>query len=194
MEQLSKKKQISLTTTNSLKKIKGNKNLHNYDIKRNHNINYNFNTNKINKRKNLVLTKLNSKKNIIYNKKSKLLGEDIFRNNSASMRKNSDTKIANHSFKPNTNNNSKNINFNLNLNINFNIDMEKKNKGKKILINDKIINQLKSKMNKNDKYSNIIKNQKINYQYSLTTRNSLRHLKDINQSNKCEYTILKNIK
>ena len=198
MEQLSKKKQISLTTTNSLKKIKGNKNLHNYDInsliERNHNINYNFNTNKINKRKNLVLTKLNSKKNIIYNKKSKLLGEDIFRNNSASMRKNSDTKIANHSFKPNTNNNSKNINFNLNLNINFNIDMEKKNKGKKILINDKIINQLKSKMNKNDKYSNIIKNQKINYQYSLTTRNSLRHLKDINQSNKCEYTILKNIK
>ena len=203
LTQLTKKKHISLTSANSYNKIKDDKKFSYYGIVDNNNnliSNFNYNANKGNYRKNLVLTKLNSKKNLIYNNKSKLLGEDIMRNNSSSLHKNSDNsinlnfpgKITNsHSFKPNKNDNTKNINLNLNLNIHFNIDMENKNKGKKILLNNTIINQLQNKINKNDKFANAIKNKDIIYQYPLTSRNSQRHLKQLSNTNKIEYTILK---
>ena len=203
MTQLTKKKHISLTSANSYNKIKDDKKFSYYGIVDNNNnliSNFNYNANKGNYRKNLVLTKLNSKKNLIYNNKSKLLGEDIMRNNSSSLHKNSDNsinlnfpgKITNsHSFKPNKNDNTKNINLNLNLNIHFNIDMENKNKRKKILLNNTIINQLQNKINKNDKFANAIKNKDIIYQYPLTSRNSQRHLKQLSNTNKIEYTILK---
>ena len=150
------------------------------------------------------MTKFNSKKNLIYNNKSKLIGEDIIRNNSTSLHKNNENNINlnfpgkfsnSHSYKENKNkfDNTKNINLNLNLNIHFNIEMENKNKGKKILINNAIINQLRNKINKNDKYSNGNKNKDI-LQYPLTSRNSQRHLKTISNTNKFQYTILKNIK
>ena len=209
LTQLTKKKQISLTSVNSLYKIKDEKKFSHYGINKiiennnNINSNFNYNANKANYKKNLVLTKLNSKKNLIYNNKSKLLGEDIVRNNSTSLHKNNDNSISlnfpgkitnSHSFKPNKNNNTNNINLNLNLNIHFNIDMENKNKGKKLLLNNTIINQLQSKINKNNKYSNPIKNKDIIYQYPLTSRNSQRHLKNLSNTNKYEFSVLKNIK
>ena len=206
LTQLTKKKQISLTSVNSLNKIKDDKKFSHYGINNiiennnNLNSNFNYNANKANYRKNLVLTKINSKKNLIYNNKSKLLGEDIVRNNSTSLHKNNENSISlnfpgkisnSHSFKPNKNNNTNNINLNLNLNIHFNIDMENKNKGKKILLNNSIINQLQNKINKNNKYSNPNKNRDIICQYPLTSRNTQRHLKNLSNTNKYEYTIMK---
>ena len=209
LTQLTKKK-ISLTSTNSLSKIKDPKNFTRYGINsviENNNSsntlgikNNNYitkNLNKINYRKNLVLTKLNSRKDMIYNTKSKLLGEDIIRNNSASLHKNCDNSknISNSiGFKPN--NNSNNINLKLNLNIHFNIDVENKNKGKKILLNKTIINQLQGKTikNQNQNYPNIvIRNKDIIQQYPLTSKNSKRYLKDLIDPNKIEYTFLKKI-
>ena len=201
LTQLTKKKQISLTNANSLSK--NSKNFTHYGISsifENNNTNSNCHYNnfiKINNRKNLVLTKLNSKKNMVYDNKNKLFGEDNLKNNSASLHKNSDNSINSkipgkiynsHSFKPIKKNNSKNINLNLNLNIHFNIDMENKNKGKKILINNAVINQLQNKNNSNNKYSNLIQNKDAIYQFPLTSKNSKRYLKDFN---KIEYTILK---
>ena len=214
LTQLTKKKQISITNTNSLSKIKDSKNFthyginsiientNNYETKTNSS-NNNFNTNnlkKINNRKNLVLTKLNSKKQLIYNNKSKLLGEDIIRNNSTSLHKNRDHSINlnfpgqisnSHSYRPNKINNSKNINLNLNLNIHFNIDVENKNKGKKIVLNKAIINQLNNRINKNQKFSTMIRNKDNSCQYPLTSKNSKRYLNDLNLYNKKEFTILK---
>ena len=212
LTQLTKKRQISLTSTNSLSKLKDSKNFTYYGINsimdnnnsnNNNNIfgltknNYNNNKKKFNKmncRKNLVLTKLNSKKNMNTDNKNKLLGEDIIRNNSTSIHKNNNfdnsIKISNsQSFRPK--NNSKNINLNLNLNIHFNIDVENKNKGKKILLNNAIINQLQNKINKKPKYTNIIRNKDIINHYSLTSKNSKKYIKDLNDLNKIEYTILK---
>ena len=207
LTQLTKKKQTSLTSTNSLSKIKNSNNFIHYGISsiienNNTEANYNIsNLNKVNYGKNLVLTKLNSKKNLAYDFKSKLLGEDILRNNSISLYKNHDNSISfkipekisnSHSFKTNKKNNTKNINLNLNLNIHFNIDMENKNKGKKILLNNAIINQLQNKSNNNnEKYSNLNQNKDPIYQFPLTSRNCKRYLKDLNDFNKIEYTILK---
>ena len=195
LTQLTKKKQISLTSTNSLSKIK-DKNFTYYGL--NSIIdNSNSNMNKVSKRnnrKNLVLNKL-SKANIIYDNKNKLLGEDIIRNKSTSLHKSNDNsiklkipgKVANsHSFKPNKNNNSKNINLNLNLNIQFNIDVENKNKGKKMILNNAIISQIQNKMNRN--HGNIVRNKNNGHQYSLTSRNSKKNLND---SKKIEYKLLK---
>ena len=199
LTQLTKKKQFSLTSTNSLSKIKGAKNFSYYGLNSfmdNNNFNTNKYNNKINYRKNLVLNKL-SKGNMANDNKNKLLGEDIIRNKSTSLHKSCDNSkklnlpgnISNsHSFKPDKNNNSKNINFNLNLNIHFNIDVENKNKGKKILLNNAIISQLQNKMNRNQKYTNLVQNKENNHQFSLTSRNSKKYLNDLN---KIEYTIFK---
>ena len=209
LTQLTKKK-ISLTSTNSLSKIKDPKNFSHYcinsviennnssnilGIKNNNYISKNLN--KINCRKNLVLTKLNSRKEMIYNAKSKLLGEDIIRNNSASLHKNCDnSKNISNSIGIMPNNNSNNINLKLNLNIHFNIDVENKNKGKKILLNKTIINQLQGKTNKNQNknYPKFpIRNKDIIQQYPLTSKNSKRHLKDLSDPNKIEYNFFKKI-
>ena len=209
LTQLTKKRQISLTSTNSLSKIKDSKNFTHYGINsiieniNSNNIfgikNNNFNMNKLNKlncRKNLVLTKLNSKKKMIYNNKSKLLGEDIIRNNSASIHKtfdnNNNNITSSGNFRPKKN--SKNIHLNLNLNIHFNIDVENKNKGKKILLNKAIINQLQNKINKNQNFSNIIiRNKDVIHQYPLTSKNSKRYLNGLSDPNKIEYIILKKL-
>ena len=189
LTQLTKKKQISLTSTNSYSKIKNVKNFTHYGISsildNNHyDSKYNTNTtnlNKIKNKKNLVLSKLNS-----INMESKLLRDDI-RNNSTSLHKNnnnilnlnSQNKINNsHSYKP-KNSNSKNINLNLNLNIHFNIDIENKKKGKKILLNKAIITQMQDKYNKSHKYSKEFLNKENNHQSSLTSRNSERLLRDL---------------
>ena len=189
LTQLTKKKQISLTSTNSFSKIKNVKNFTHYGIssilETNHyDSKYSTNTTKLNKiknKKNLVLTKLNS-----LNMESKLLRDDI-RNNSTSLNKNNDNsmnlnlqnKISNsHSYKPN-NSNSKNINLNLNLNIHFNIDIENKKKGKKILLNKAIITQMQDKYNKSHKYSKEFQNKNNNHQCPLTSRNSERLLRDL---------------
>ncbi len=200
---------------NSLTKIKEAKNFTNYDlnslINNTHNSSSNNNNNyKVknnNCRKNLVLNKLNSNTNMIYNNKNKLLKEDININKSSSLHKSSDyvnskvnltRKISNsHSFKPikpTKANNSKNINLNFNLNINFNIDVENKNKRKKILLNNAIVNQLQNKIIKNQKYTNVNQNKDNIHQYPLTSKNSKNHLKDFNDFNKFEYTILKKAK
>ena len=208
LSQLVKKKQVSLTANNSLTKIKKEKNSINNGISSviennnnsdncnsNYNLIYNYNKLKsINYKKNLVLSKLN---NIIYDKFNKFKGEDIIRNYSTSLYKNSNEnninpnishKILNsQSFRP-IKKNSKNINLNLNLNIHFNIDVVNRNKGKKLLLNNTLINQLQAKINKNEKYQGIIRNKDIIHQYPLTSRNSKRNLKDIN---KIKYNILK---
>ena len=196
LTQLTKKKKISLTSTNSLSKIKNIKNSTHYCtnsiIDNNNNYDSNNNSNatkliKINYKKNLVLTKLNSIKNM----ESKILGNEI-RNNSTSLHKNNDNilninfknKMSNSSsYKPKKSN-SKNINLNLNLNIQFNIDIENKNKGKKSLPHNAIINQIKNRNNKSTKNTGEIQNKDINYQYPLTSRNSKRFFKDLNNSNK----------
>ena len=204
LTQLTKKKPISFTTANSLSRSKNDQNFFHYGMSstiENNNINSNiikYNTNNLSNKKNLVLTKLNSKKHFIYNK-NKFLGEDnAVGSKSASIHKNDNKSISiTNSRDMNSNkknNNSKNINLNLNLNINLNIDMNNKNKGKKILLNQTIINQLRDKINKNNKFSNVIKNNNMSHQYSLTSRNSLSHLNDFSKSNKCEYTILKKLK
>ena len=205
LTQLTKKK-ISLTSTNSLSKIKNPKCFTHYrintvfennkcsnilGIKNNNYITKNLN--KIKCRKNLVLTKLNSRKEMIYDTKSKLHGEDIIRNNSASLHKNCNySKNISNLIGYRQNNNPNNINLKLNLNIHFNIDVENKNKGKKIILNKTIINQLQGKMNKNKNYSNIVRNKDIIHQYPLTSKSSKRHLEDLNDPNKIEYTIFKN--
>ena len=204
LTQLTKKKPISLTNTNSLSKISETKNFTHYGINsvidnmNSNNLVSNFNNNKlntINYKKNLVLTKLNNKNNFIYDKKNNLLGEYVIRNNSTSLHKNSENsinlnlpyKISNSlSFKPKKIN-SKNINLNLNLNIQFNIDVENKNKKKKILLNNAIINQMQNKKNKIQKYSNIAQNKEINRQYPLTSRNSKKNLTHLNNTNKIDY-------
>ena len=209
LTQLTKKRQISLTSTNSLSKIKDSKNFNHYVINsiietsnKLGNITNKISNNKFNKvncRKNLVLTRINSKKNMMSNNtKSNFLGEGIYRNNSSSLHKKSNNslnfnfpgKISN---SPNSfrSNNSNNINLNLNLKIHFNIDVDKKNKGKKILLNNAIINQLQNKINNNQKYSNINRNKDTIHQYSLTSKNSQRYLKNLSGQNNYEYTILK---
>jgi hypothetical protein len=195
LTQLTKKKKVSLTSTNSLSKIKNIKsfrhyctnsildNNSHYDSKNNSNaklINLNY-------KKNLVLTKLNSIKKM----ESKILGNDT-RNNSTSLHKNNDNslninfmkKMSNSSsYKPKQSN-SKKINLNLNLNIQFNIDIENKSKGKKILPHNTIINQINNINNKSIRNTGEMQNKDNNYQYSLTSRNSKRFYKDLNNSNK----------
>ena len=218
LTQLTKKKHFCLTSVNSLTKIKEAKNFTNYDLNslinnthnsssNNNNNNNNYKVKNNNCRKNLVLNKLNSNTNMIYNNKNKILKEDININKSSSLHKSSDyvnskvnltRKISNsHSFKPikpTKANNSKNINLNFNLNINFNIDVENKNKRKKILLNNAIVNQLQNKIIKNQKYTNVNQNKDNIHQYPLTSKNSKNHLKDFNDFNKFEYTILKKAK
>ena len=206
LSQLNKKKTISLTTANSLTK---NKNMsingfHSIIGNNYSNINNSKNKLKLSNKKNLVLSKINTKSNLVYNKKRKISGDNSIRNNSANstlIPKNNDSalnfNISNkktNGWKNNTKNiNSKNINLNLNLNIHFNIGLENKNKGRKILLNNTIINQLQNKTNKNQKYSNLIKNKEkdINYKYPLTSRNSNSHIKDFIDMNKIEYTLSK---
>ena len=206
LSQLNKKKTISLTTANSLTK---NKNIsingfHSIIGNNYSNINNSKNKLKLSNKKNLVLSKINTKSNLVYNKKRKISGDNSIRNNSANstlIPKNNDSalnfNISNkktNGWKNNTKNiNSKNINLNLNLNIHFNIGLENKNKGRKILLNNTIINQLQNKTNKNQKYSNLIKNKEkdINYKYPLTSRNSNSHIKDFIDMNKIEYTLSK---
>ena len=206
LSQLKKKKTISLTTANSLTK---NKNMsingfHSIIGNNYSNINNSKNKLKLSNKKNLVLSKINTKSNLVYNKKRKISGDNSIRNNSANstlIPKNNDSalnfNISNkktNGWKNNTKNiNSKNINLNLNLNIHFNIGLENKNKGRKILLNNTIINQLQNKTNKNQKYSNLIKNKEkdINYKYPLTSRNSNSHIKDFIDMNKIEYTLSK---
>ena len=206
LSQLNKKKTISLTTANSLTK---NKNMsingfHSIIGNNYSNINNSKNKLKLSNKKNLVLSKINTKSNLVYNKKRKISGDNSIRNNSANstlIPKNNDSalnfNISNkktNGWKNNTKNiNSKNINLNLNLNIHFNIGLENKNKGRKILLNNTIINQLQNKTNKNQKYSNLIKNKEkdINYKYPLTSRNSNSHIKDFVDMNKIEYTLSK---
>ena len=206
LSQLNKKKTISLTTANSLTK---NKNMsingfHSIIGNNYSNINNSKNKLKLSNKKNLVLSKINTKSNLVYNKKRKISGDNSIRNNSANstlIPKNNDSalnfNISNkktNGWKNNNKNiNSKNINLNLNLNIHFNIGLENKNKGRKILLNNTIINQLQNKTNKNQKYSNLIKNKEkdINYKYPLTSRNSNSHIKDFIDMNKIEYTLSK---
>ena len=206
LSQLNKKKTISLTTANSLTK---NKNMsingfHSIIGNNYSNINNSKNKLKLSNKKNLVLSKINTKSNLVYNKKRKISGDNSIRNNSANstlIPKNNDSSLnfnisnkKTNGWKNNTKNiNSKNINLNLNLNIHFNIGLENKNKGRKILLNNTIINQLQNKTNKNQKYSNLIKkNEKdINYKYPLTSRNSNSHIKDFIDMNKIEYTLSK---
>ena len=206
LSQLNKKKTISLTTANSLTK---NKNMsingfHSIIGNNYSNINNSKNKLKLSNKKNLVLSKINTKSNLVYNKKRKISGDNSIRNNSANstlIPKNNDSalnfNISNkktNGWKNNTKNiNSKNINLNLNLNIHFNIGLENKNKGRKILLNNTIINQLQNKTNKNQKYSNLIKNKEkdINHKYPLTSRNSNSHIKDFIDMNKIEYTLSK---
>ena len=206
LSQLNKKKTISLTTANSLTK---NKNMsingfHSIIGNNYSNINNSKNKLKLSNKKNLVLSKINTKSNLVYNKKRKISGDNSIRNNSANstlIPKNNDSalnfNISNkktNGWKNNTKNiNSKNINLNLNLNIHFNIGLENKNKGRKILLNNTIINQLQNKTNKNQKYSNLIKNKEkdINYKYPLTSRYSNSHIKDFIDMNKIEYTLSK---
>ena len=206
LSQLNKKKTISLTTANSLTK---NKNMsingfHSIIGNNYSNINNSKNKLKLSNKKNLVLSKINTKSNLVYNKKRKISGDNSIRNNSANstlIPKNNDSalnfNISNkktNGWKNNTKNiNSKNINLNLNLNIHFNIGLENKNKGRKILLNNTIINQLQNKTNKYQKYSNLIKNKEkdINYKYPLTSRNSNSHIKDFIDMNKIEYTLSK---
>ena len=206
LSQLNKKKTISLTTANSLTK---NKNMsingfHSIIGNNYSNINNSKNKLKLSNKKNLVLSKINTKSNLVYNKKRKISGDNSIRNNSANstlIPKNNGSalnfNISNkktNGWKNNTKNiNSKNINLNLNLNIHFNIGLENKNKGRKILLNNTIINQLQNKTNKNQKYSNLIKNKEkdINYKYPLTSRNSNSHIKDFIDMNKIEYTLSK---
>ena len=196
LTQLTKKKKVSLTSTNSLSKIKNIKNFAHYCtssiLENNNNYDSNNNSNatkliKINYKKNLVLTKLNSIKNI----ESKILGNEI-RNNSTSLHKNNDNSL-NINFKNKMSNsssykpkkyNSKNINLNLNLNIQFNIDIENKNKGKKNMPHNTIINQIKNRNNKSIKNAGETHNKDNNYQYPLTSKNSKRFFKDLNISNK----------
>ena len=122
---------------------------------------------------------------------SKILGNDT-RNNSTSLHKNNDNslninfmkKMSNSSsYKPKQSN-SKKINLNLNLNIQFNIDIENKSKGKKILPHNTIINQINNINNKSIRNTGEMQNKDNNYQYSLTSRNSKRFYKDLNNSNK----------
>ena len=206
LSQLNKKKTISLTTANSLTK---NKNMsingfHSIIGNNYSNINNSKNKLKLSNKKNLVLSKINTKSNLVYNKKRKISGDNSIRNNSANstlIPKNNDSSLnfnisnkKTNGWKNNTKNiNSKNINLNLNLNIHFNIGLENKNKGRKILLNNTIINQLQNKTNKNQKYSNLIKNKEkdINYKYPLTSRNSNSHIKDFIDMNKIEYTLSK---
>jgi len=204
-----KKKIISLTTANSLSRIK-NMSINGFHSKTKNNIS-NTNNNsknklKINHKKNLVLTKLNSKNNLIYNKKRKLIGDNSIRNNSAnsslipktndsSLNFNISNKKTNtwKNSNKNKNANSKNINLNLNLNIHFNIGLENKNKGKKILFKNTIINNMQNKTNKNTKFTNInkSKDKDINYKYPLTSRESISRIKDMIDMNKIEYTLFK---
>ena len=199
LSQLNKKKTMSLTTTNSLSKIKNISINGFHSIVGNNYSNMNSSKNKLklSNKKNLVLTKINTKNNLIYNKKRKITGDNSIRNNSANstlIPKNSESgfnfNISNkktNSWKNNTKNiNSKNINLNLNLNIHFNIGLENKNKGRKILLNNTMINQMQNKMNKNQKYSyiNKAKEKEINYKYPLTSRSSNSHIKELIDMNK----------
>ena len=209
LTQLNKKKILSLTTANSLSKIKSlNTNEFN-SITRNSNINLNNSKNKLKipNKKNLVLTKMNTKNSLIYNRKRKLIGDYSLRNNSTNsslIPKNSDSclnfsisnKKTNNWKKESKKNNQKNINLNLNLNIHFNIGLENKNKGRKILFNNTIINQLQNKINKTSKASNVnkSKDKEIIYQYPLTTRENNIHIKDLVDMNKIESSLLKKAK
>ena len=199
LSQLNKKKTMSLTTTNSLNKIKNMSINEFHSVVGNNYSNMNSSKNKLklSNKKNLVLTKIYTKNDLVYNKKRKIIGDNSIRNNSANstlIPKNSDTgfnfNISNkktNSWKNNAKNiNSKNINLNLNLNIHFNIGLENKNKGRKILLNNTIINQMQNKTNKNQKYSyvNKAKEKDINYKYPLTSRSSNNHLKDMIDINK----------
>jgi len=199
LSQLNKKKTISLTTTNSLSKIKNMSNNGFHSIIGNNYSNMNSSKNKLklSNKKNLVLTKMVTKNNLVYNKKRKIYGDISIRNNSANstlIQKTSDSgfnfNISNkktNNWKNNAKNiNSKNINLNLNLNIHFNIGLENKNKGRKILFNNTMINKMQNKANKNQKYSNFNKTKEIdnNYKYPLTSRSSNSHIKDIIDMNK----------
>ena len=199
LSQLNKKKTMSLTTTNSLNKIKNMSINEFHSVVGNNYSNMNSSKNKLklSNKKNLVLTKIYTKNDLVYNKKRKIIGDNSIRNNSANstlIPKNSDTgfnfNISNkktNSWKNNAKNiNSKNINLNLNLNIHFNIGLENKNKGRKILLNNTIINQMQNKTNKNQKYSyvNKAKDKEINYKYPLTSRSSNNHIKDMIDINK----------
>ena len=199
LSQLNKKKTISLTTTNSLSKIKNMSNNGFHSIIGNNYSNMNSSKNKLklSNKKNLVLTKMGTKNNLVYNKKRKIYGDISIRNNSANstlIPKTSDSgfnfNISNkktNNWKNNAKNiNSKNINLNLNLNIHFNIGLENKNKGRKILLNNTMINKMQNKANKNQKYSNFNKTKEKdnNYKYPLTSRSSNSHIKDIIDMNK----------
>ena len=199
LSQLNKKKTMSLTTTNSLSKIKNISVNGFHSIIGNNYSNMNSSKNKMksSNKKNLVLTKINTKNNLVYNKKKKIFGVNSIRNNSANstlIPKNNDSafnfNISNkkiNSWKNNAKNiNSKNINLNLNLNIHFNIGLDNKNKGRKILLNNTMINQMQNKMNKNQKYSYMYKtkDKDINYKYPLTSRSSNSHIKDTIDMNK----------
>ena len=199
LSQLNKKKTMSLTTTNSLNKIKNMSINEFHSVVGNNYSNMNSSKNKLklSNKKNLVLTKIYTKNDLVYNKKRKIIGDNSIRNNSANstlIPKNSDSGInfnisnkKTNSWKNNAKNiNSKNINLNLNLNIHFNIGLENKNKGRKILLNNTIINQMQNKTNKNQKYSyvNRAKDKDINYKYPLTSRSSNNHIKDMIDINK----------
>ena len=82
---LSQKKAMSLTTTNSLSKIKNISINGFHSIVGNNYSNMNSSKNKLklSNKKNLVLTKINTKNNLIYNKKRKITGDNSIRNNSA---------------------------------------------------------------------------------------------------------------
>ena len=85
LSQLNKKKTMSLTTTNSLSKIKNISINGFHSIVGNNYSNMNSSKNKLklSNKKNLVLTKINTKNNLIYNKKRKITGDNSIRNNSA---------------------------------------------------------------------------------------------------------------
>ena len=85
LSQLNKKKTMSLTTNNSLSKIKNISINGFHSIVGNNYSNMNSSKNKLklSNKKNLVLTKINTKNNLIYNKKRKITGDNSIRNNSA---------------------------------------------------------------------------------------------------------------
>ena len=205
LTQLNKKKMISLTSANSLTRIKNlSKNGINNMLGNRSNINNSKNKLKIANKKNLVLTKFNTKNSLIYNKKRNILGNNSLmshstnsslahRNNDSGLNFSISNKKTNSWKNSNKKINSKNINLNLNLNIHFNIGLENKNKGRKLLINNTIINQLQNKKNKNNKIPKINKSKEKEfiYQYPLTSRENNSRLKDLMDMNKIEYTFLK---
>ena len=82
LTQINKKKIISMTTANSLKKKK-NTSLNGFNSTVNSNINVSKKRKKNICKKNLVLSQITSKKSLIYNKKRKIIGDNTIRNKSA---------------------------------------------------------------------------------------------------------------